>query len=118
MREMFVVLALLSIIVVSCGTNEEWGSAAYNELTETYLEEWESNIFVALTRFPGNLEPIKRDLERISAATNIGTATTSVTKSLPPHNEVTKVLSRYKPSKKSPPADAMVAKIAIMAERI
>jgi len=65
MRKMFVVLALLCILVTSCGAKVECSSTGYDELTKTYLEDWESTYADYLTRFPGNLEPIKRDFERI-----------------------------------------------------
>jgi len=65
MRKVFIVLALLCILITSCGAKVDCSSTAYNELTQTYREEWDTTITTSLTRFPGNLEPIKRDLERI-----------------------------------------------------
>jgi hypothetical protein len=41
-----------------------------------------------------------------------------VTASLPSQVVVTKALSRYKPLRRSPPAEAIAAKMAIMIERV
>ncbi len=71
MGKMFVILAFLCLFVISCsGSGGETvsgevdcSSSGYNAIAEAELDEWEEIITVTLTRFPGNLSPIIRDLE-------------------------------------------------------
>jgi len=73
MRKMFVILAFLCLIVTSCAgsggetVSEEvdCSSSGYNAIAEAQLDEWEELITVTLTRFPGALSPVIRDLENI-----------------------------------------------------
>jgi len=56
-------------------------------------------------------------LAKTIPATRIGTARKSVTASLPSHVVLTKSLSRYKPSRRIPPAEAKVANTAMVVDR-